>query len=525
VELTLGVILDELTDYNPIVHKNAAKNNKFKQFRLFDAAITGLDPLCLYIVNSANLDASFSQICPKHLIGIGDTIDERHCPPAEYRPPAEYITKADTYIQLRGAVSPETLLQIGFTVFQSYEAWNQAMLLAIINRTSVGRFLEITAQKLTNPIALLDNGSTRLAEAGQFSNSATGTIWEKTANPGFVLTDFFTVSELRELGSRNPAKSGRPSVYRLSIDKGHTYASSSIWINEQQYGSIGLVDINAPFTEGQLDIISHISEILKLYFKNNDFYLQMVENKVHYIDSLLEGADISGEIVSYHLQKMNWKLNDEFCVVAFDCPVEFTSPVESISYIKLIARSYPKAQIALYQNKIIMIMRIADYSLVRRGKEQQKLERFLSDNDMRCGISTAFGDFMRLRYYYVQSCFAREQCGENAGTLFLYYEDCYHKHILKSLAQSADLRCFCHPKILALWDSGDEGRRELVRSLYQYLLNGGNIASTAEHLHVHRNTFIYRLHKLSEILDTDLKGLSPDQTFFYLFSCMIVGSR
>jgi DNA-binding PucR family transcriptional regulator len=73
-----------------------------------------------------------------------------------------------------------------------------------------------------------------------------------------------------------------------------------------------------------------------------------------------------------------------------------------------------------------------------------------------------------------------------------------------------------------MWDSGEEGQRELVRSLYHYLLSGRNITVTAENIHVHRNSLIYRLNKLSEMLDKDLKDLGPDQTFFYLFSCMIV---
>ena len=61
----------------------------------------------------------------------------------------------------------------------------------------------------------------------------------------------------------------------------------------------------------------------------------------------------------------------------------------------------------------------------------------------------------------------------------------------------------------------------MARTLYHYLLNGRSIALTAESLHVHRNTLIYRLGKLSELLGEDIKELDADRAFYYLFSCMI----
>ncbi|MDR0723451.1 MAG: helix-turn-helix domain-containing protein [Treponema sp.] len=71
-----------------------------------------------------------------------------------------------------------------------------------------------------------------------------------------------------------------------------------------------------------------------------------------------------------------------------------------------------------------------------------------------------------------------------------------------------------------MWESGEKSKQELVRCLYHYLLNGRNLAATAKVLFVHRNTLIYRLEKLSGILDTDLKNLDPERNFFYLLLCI-----
>jgi hypothetical protein len=70
MELTLNVILDELSVYNPVILKNSSKNIKFKRFDFFNSAITEINPFSLYLVNSAEFEVCFGQICPNHLIAI-----------------------------------------------------------------------------------------------------------------------------------------------------------------------------------------------------------------------------------------------------------------------------------------------------------------------------------------------------------------------------------------------------------------------------------------------------------------------
>ncbi|MDR1048051.1 MAG: helix-turn-helix domain-containing protein, partial [Treponema sp.] len=123
--------------------------------------------------------------------------------------------------------------------------------------------------------------------------------------------------------------------------------------------------------------------------------------------------------------------------------------------------------------------------------------------------------------YYVQSSFAAAQCKPPPGPALCLYEDCQTDHLLRTLAAGTDLRCFCHPGILSLWESGDEVQREMVRSLYHYFLNGKNISAAADALYVHRNTLIYRLGKAEELLHIDLKQPDQKKALLYLMSCLI----
>jgi DNA-binding PucR family transcriptional regulator len=140
----------------------------------------------------------------------------------------------------------------------------------------------------------------------------------------------------------------------------------------------------------------------------------------------------------------------------------------------------------------------------------------------RCGISMVFNNFLNLRYYYNQSKFAAAQCKPSLNSAICLYEDYQTDHVLQTLSLEDDPRCFCHPGILSLWESGNESHRDLVHCLYHYFLNGRNISAAADAVNVHRNTLIYRLNKAEEILKVNLKHTSPKQAFLFIISCLIV---
>jgi sugar diacid utilization regulator len=250
--------------------------------------------------------------------------------------------------------------------------------------------------------------------------------------------------------------------------------------------------------------------------------MQIAENKANWVDSLLDGVEIPADLISSYLHKFQWKLDDHFCIVTFAASADLKIPIMSDLDIKQINDLFPDALLTVYEEHIVMIIRCPD-KLPPHGKKIQQLEQFLKKDIMlRCGVSMVSNNFMHLRLFYAQSKFAASQCKPPLSPGICSYEDYQENHVLQTLSLAPDPRCFCHPGILSLWESGNESRRELVRCLYHYFLNGRNISATADALHVHRNTLIYRLGKAEEILNVDIKQPSPQKTFLYIISCMIV---
>jgi len=514
MNLTVGIVIDGLSGYKPVVHKISDTKAQIRGFHYYASEFSEPDPDYLYIIGAEKAGKNFGKNCPKHIIISGSI-------------PKGLPEKTDTLIQITGSIPVETIIQTGNALFASHDEWYNSLLMAVINHKPIDAFLNIAAQKMTNPILVMNNNLSIIGSGGSVSGSIEGTIWEKVNVPGFVLENFYTPEEIRKISLHIAQKSEQIISIRPANDPAHLALAINIWIDGKLYGAIGTADMNKPITDGQKETLFIIAQVLKLYFQNHSIYMRIAEDKVNWVDSLLDGApvngvDISTDIISSYLNKYQWKLDDHFCIVTFTASTDLKLPIVSIFDIKQVNEIFPDALVSVHEENVVIIIRCIDKK-PPHGKKKQQLEQFLKkDVFLRCGVSMVFNNFLHLRYYFTQSKFAAAQCNPSLNPVISLYEDYQTDHVLQTLSFGVDPRCFCHPGILSLWESGNELQRDLVHCLYHYFLNGKNISAAADALHVHRNTLIYRLGKIEEILDIDIKQSSPKQAFLFIISCLIV---
>jgi hypothetical protein len=509
MHLGLGIIIDGFSKYKPVMRKINNKKAQIRGFHHYSPEFTETDSDYLYVVNSDKTEKVFSEDCPKHIIILGNM-------------PISLPEKTDTVIHIPQSVPVEAVVQTGNALLASYDAWNNSLLMAVINHKPIDDFLNIAMQKLSNPLLVMNNNLNIIATAGTISGPTEGSIWEKVNVPGFVLENFYTPEEIRKISLHIAQKSEQIISLRPTNDPAHFSFGLNIWIDGKLYGAMGTVDMNKPFTDGQEETFLLVYKILKLYFQNHSIYMRIAEDKANWVDSLFDGVDIPSEIISSYLYRFHWKLDDHFCIATFCASTDLKIPIISLLDLKQVNDLFPEALVSVYDEYVVLIMRCTDKKQLH-GKKKQQLEQFLKkDNMLRCGISMVFNNFLNLRYYYTQSKFAASQCKPPLNPVICFYDDYQTEHILQTLSLGTDLRCFCHPGILSLWESGNESQREMVRCLYHYFSNGRNLSVAADIMHIHRNTLIYRLGKTAKILNFDIKQPSVKQEFLFIMSCLIV---
>ena len=138
-----------------------------------------------------------------------------------------------------------------------------------------------------------------------------------------------------------------------------------------------------------------------------------------------------------------------------------------------------------------------------------------------CAISRRCAKLHELRFYYKQALDAML-----IGTYLDYgryiypYGEYALYHIAGICSQSGDLKTFCHPALWTLMAYDEEYGTAFTQSLYAYLNNFRNISKAAASLNLHRNTFVYHLQRIGEIMEIDLTDYHTSQLIEFSFTLL-----
>ena len=81
-----------------------------------------------------------------------------------------------------------------------------------------------------------------------------------------------------------------------------------------------------------------------------------------------------------------------------------------------------------------------------------------------------------------------------------YFSDIAPKQLLRLAGKYDDLLSYCVPELLDLLHYDQENGTDLVTTLYVYLETFGKASTAAQLLFIHKNTLLYRIAKIKEIL-------------------------
>ena len=121
---------------------------------------------------------------------------------------------------------------------------------------------------------------------------------------------------------------------------------------------------------------------------------------------------------------------------------------------------------------------------------------------------------MNLKQYYEQADIALKFGSPNTGSIN-FCSDYIMNYVLNQVKTHAKTSVV-HPVIYLLKQYDADNKSELYDTLYQYLLNERNLVKTAESLNIHRNSLLYRIKKIKELIEVDIDN--PRVRQYLLFS-------
>jgi purine catabolism regulator len=132
--------------------------------------------------------------------------------------------------------------------------------------------------------------------------------------------------------------------------------------------------------------------------------------------------------------------------------------------------------------------------------EQGKTE--YPETPIRCGVGTAALELSEWRDSFRQAGQALAMARRFSGRKPLYFPDLSVYRLLLQIEHNPELITFQEETFGPL--SSHENCAEMIHTLGAYFEHNGNISQTAEALFIHRNTLLYRMERITSILNLDL---------------------
>jgi DNA-binding PucR family transcriptional regulator len=209
------------------------------------------------------------------------------------------------------------------------------------------------------------------------------------------------------------------------------------------------------------------------------------------------------------MKALNFHPKELLYVVCLHAPGEGLSQVQAEH---VAGQLRPVLHHALYtrhrQQLVALLSRDADVGF--SSQAEAKLREVAALNGLTVGVSNIFTSIIDTRRAYEQAR-AAIRFGTMAANaldddgLYLYCNYAYMQ-TLEMVGRRTNLLTLCHPALLRLADYDADHGGELMETLFCYLQVAGSTARAASLLTLHKNTMLYRLGRIRDVLGMDLNN-------------------
>jgi PucR family transcriptional regulator, proline-responsive transcriptional activator len=381
-------------------------------------------------------------------------------------------------------------LQEAFFRFSEYE-------LRLMKAAVAGSYqdlIDISYRFMANPLFLLDTSYRVLALAPD-ADIPEDREWDHIRATGTTSPEL--VKTLKEEGILSIETKGLPQAYSLP-----GFPRSSIWfniyLNSRYAGRVVVLDAYRSFSPEDQLATKILSEALKLKMSRDEAFQYILGKGPVYnmLRDLVTGVRFDRTVIADRLHYLSGWAKGTFRVLYV--PLGSTDEQSFDFYARALEKRVDSRAV-LVGNALVVVIHYKkreDISLSR-----DTATAFLSKNGLVGGLSNEFDELSELHGFYKQAvtCLSLSRKDE----ALRLYEELAVDHIL-SFCADENPAMMCHPGVVRLRRFDAENGTDLTETLYAYVENERSLVRTAERLRIHRNTLLYRINKITAILDVNL---------------------
>lgn len=425
-----------------------------------------------------------------------------------------FARKGSNVVELAANANPfecYNALQELFMESQAQTDTVRRMLLAHFSNKGLQYLIEEAASALGNPIVVVDTTYRYIAyHLGNLEGSdepLSQVIGDEIRNESLVEE---AIAYIHNEGIDQQLAHASGPLVRHNSMLGAKTMTEAVMVNGVCVAHVMMVEHARPFSHIDRICFGRLAGFVGQEMQKNEIWNPTTgELGAFFLASLLNDHSPSEAVTLRRLKTLNFHPKKYLQMLCLHAPGEGFGQLQAE---QVAHQLQPLLHHAIYtrfhQQLVILISRDEEEGVGPFG--YNLLREVTSLNGITCGISNTFEQIIQARAAYDQARSA-VRYGERASSAIndhrvFRFCDYSYVHALDLVDRKTNLLSLCHPSLNTLRHYDAKHGGELMDTLFCYLQVAGSTTRAAKLLTLHKNTLLYRLNRIKQILGTDLSS-------------------
>ena len=391
-------------------------------------------------------------------------------------------------------------------IFDTADGWERKIHDLMLEHAGMERLLQVTSEFLQNPLTVIGLDFTFVAEAGSKYLPPRARLYTDEGLNVEYVNALLQNETYREMADTHE------TVMFPAYISGCRSMNRNLFVDEKATHRLILTECRVEITQGVICVLDILSEKLEFLLAHEEEETDPDRDIEQIFVRVLSDRTADYMQVSRELSELGWGGNHEYMCLILQITYLNQQNLSTKAISRYIKKKLGDSVSFLYQDEIVVF-----FDLTRLGMNQEevagKLVYFIRDTYLKAGYSRVMTGHMNLRRQYVQAKTALDVGSRKKPYLWIhYFSQVAMTYILEQATKRLPGTMICHEGLLELKKHDEENQTQYMETLRVYLEQHLSATQAARELFIHRSTFLYRLDRIREILQSDLDD--PEEIFY-----------
>ena len=391
-------------------------------------------------------------------------------------------------------------------IFDTADGWERKIHDLMLEHAGMERLLQVTSEFLQNPLTVIGLDFTFVAEAGSKYLPPRARLYTDEGLNVEYVNALLQNETYREMADTHE------TVMFPAYISGCRSMNRNLFVDEKATHRLILTECRVEITQGVICVLDILSEKLEFLLTHEEEETDPDRDIEQIFVRVLSDRTADYMQISRELSELGWGGNHEYMCLILQITYLNQQNLSTKAICRYIKKKLGDSVSFLYQDEIVVF-----FDLTRLGMNQEevagKLVYFIRDTYLKAGYSRVMTGHMNLRRQYVQAKTALDVGSRKKPYLWIhYFSQVAMTYILEQATKRLPGTMICHEGLLELKKHDEENQTQYMETLRVYLEQHLSATQAARELFIHRSTFLYRLDRIREILQSDLDD--PEEIFY-----------